>query len=142
MSQPEFAPSISREADAIMISLTMDDLVVEDCSSVLVIPDKAVQEPGYIKGLSSSAGGSAKHEFHALAQMAYFQYQDDELEIVVTDSPCQISDGQETEVLHSGMVIVRDSNGMIHAVAHRDINQKKLLESANRYCTRWVRLDI
>jgi len=125
-----------------MISITYDDMIISDCTSVLIVPDIAEQEPGYINTLTSAPGTGSKHEFHALAQMAYFQFQDDELEIEHMSSACRIYQDNGDQTLASGLIIFRSGAGTIHILSHQGVNYKKLLEAANRYCTRWVRLDI
>ena len=125
-----------------MITLTCDGTSISGCSSVLIVPEIALQEPGYIKALTSGAAANAKHEFHALAQMAYFQYQDGEVNVDLLKGSCQILQENNHQTLESGLVIYRGGDGTIHIASHRDSNCKKLLEAANRYCTRWVRLDI
>jgi hypothetical protein len=123
------------------LHLTWGDGNQTDCICLLIIPEKAIDEPGYIKGLHCS-GATNKHELHALAQTAYFQYQDDELEFVSISQPIVISSPSENEQLEAGLVLLRDRDGTIKAVVHEFVSMKKLLESANRFCTRWVRLDI
>ncbi len=115
---------------------------IGDCETVIVVPEIAISEPGYIKTISRKESGNAKHEFHALAQMVYFQFQDEELAIVEIDSPLTISDGTESFELRDGLVLCRDRVGELHVLAYARQNRKKLLEAAYRYCTRWVRLDI
>ena len=115
---------------------------IDDCETVIVVPEIAVNEAGYIKTYSRKDSGNAKHEFHAVAQMVYFQFQDEELEIEEIDSPLIISDGKEQIELHDGLLLYRDLAGGLHVLAHTRQNTKKLLEAAYRYCTRWVRLDI
>lgn len=112
-----------------------------DCVCVLIIPERAIDEPGYIKGVHCS-GVTNKHEFHALAQTAYYQHQDEELEFATVSRPIVIDGLSGREQLDSGVVLFRDMQGAIKAVVHESVSLKKLLESANRYCTRWVRLDI
>lgn len=85
---------------------------------------------------------NAKHEYHAMAQMAYYQYQDEELEIQEVGSAITISCDEEKTDLSEGMVIYRDPTGEFHVLSCRVQNRKKFLEAAYRYCTRWVRLDI
>lgn len=123
------------------ITFCYEDVVYEDCLCALIVPAQALDEPGYIKGLSA-AGSSSKHEFQALAQTAYYQFQDDELRVEFTSAPLEIGGGDLPEVLEHGMVIYRDGQGSISVVAHQGLNLSKLLEAANRFCTRWVRLDI
>ncbi len=124
------------------IQITAAALAVTGCESVIVVPEIAIAEAGYIKTFTTKDGAHAKHEFHALSQMAYFQFQDDELAIVEIDAPMTISRGEEHTELPKGLVIYRDLAGQLHVLAHRSQNCKKLLETAYRYCTRWVRLDI
>lgn len=124
------------------IRIEADQIRITDCESVVLIPEMALQEAGFIKTFTVKDSGSAKHEFHALAQMAYFQYQDDELEIIEVDSPLLITFGPESVKIESGMVLYRDQQGGFHVLANGSLNRKKILEAAYRYCTRWVRLDI
>jgi len=123
------------------LRLGWDDGSGADCVCLLIIPENAVEEPGYIKGLHES-GATSKHEFHALAQTAYYQYQDDELDFLPVSRPIEITASSGGERLESGLVLFRDRKGAIRAIVHETLNLKKLLESANRFCTRWVRLDI
>jgi hypothetical protein len=88
-----------------------------------------------------SATGN-KHEFQALAQTGYYQFQDDELDYCETVGRIEVVHGMEQELLEDGMVLFKDAGGAIRAVVHRSARPKKLLEAANRWCTRWVRLDI
>ena len=124
------------------ITIQFATTLIKDCESVILVPEIAVQEAGYIQTLTVKDSGHAKHEYHALAQMAYFQFQDDELEIVEIDSPLKIIHGTETSEMDCGMVLYRDTGGSFHVLVHALQNRKKLLEAAYRYCTRWVRLDI
>lgn len=116
--------------------------IIADCASLIIVPEIAITEPGYIKTLTVKAAAHAKHEFQAMAQMAYFQFQDDELEITPLKEPLGITLRGETEYLAAGMVLYRDLAGEFHALIHEGQNRKKLLEAAHRFCTRWVRLDI
>jgi len=117
-------------------------VTIDDCETVIIVPEIAVNEAGYIKVYSRKDSGDIKHEFHAVAQMVYFQFQDEELAIDEIDSPLTISDGKEHIELHDGLLLYRDLAGGLHVLAHTRQNIKKLLEAAYRYCTRWVRLDI
>ena len=112
-----------------------------ECDCLLIIPERAVQEHGYIRAMHHLAAAN-KHEFRALAQTGYYQFQDDELELCETPGPIEVVHGQEKQALEDGMVLFRDTGGLIKAVAYTSAHPKKLLEAANRFCTRWVRLDI
>lgn len=118
------------------------EVTIDDGQTVIVVPAIAVTEPGYIKTYSCQQSGNTKHEFHALAQMVYFQFQDEELAITEIHTPVTISDGRECTKLGDGMLLCRDRVGELHVLLHAGQNSKKLLEAAYRYCTRWVRLDI
>lgn len=124
------------------ITLKSADLTITDCVSLIIVPEIAIDEPGYIKTMTIKEAAHAKHEFQAMAQMAYFQFQDDELEITPLQGPLGITFREETDYLAAGMVLYRDSAGQFHALVHEGQNRKKLLEAAYRFCTRWVRLDI
>jgi hypothetical protein len=127
--------------DTIQISYD-DDTILADCVSAIVVPEIAMTEPGYIKTMTAGMVANSKHEFHAMAQMAYYQYQDGELDVAVVRVPIRIESNSESEEISSGMVIYRDSGGVFHVLIHEQLNRKKMLEATNRYCTRWVRLDI
>ena len=113
-----------------------------ECSSVIVVPERALDEGGFIRTLTAGDPAHAKHEFHAMAQMAMYQFEDGELEMTEVLGPVTITWKNEVENLTAGMVIYRDGGGNFHILAHKGQNVKKLLEAANRFCTRWVRLDI
>jgi hypothetical protein len=124
------------------IVLRFDDVVVTDCSSAIIVPERAVDEAGYIKTLTINAHSHSKHEFHAMAQTAFYQFQDGELEAVDVRGTITVGWGHEHEQLSAGLVIYRDFHGNFHVLVHPGQNKKKLLEAAHRFCTRWVRLDI
>lgn len=124
------------------ITITCGEISIVDCSCVIIVPEKALEEPGYIKGLTVNKGAHDKHEFQALAQMAYFQHQDDELELMEMQAPCSVLESAEKQEMTDGMVIYRLQDGSIGAAVSQGLNTRKLLEAANRFCTRWVRLDI
>ena len=116
--------------------------VIYDCASVILVPEKAIEEPGYIQTFSENNDASVKHEFHAMAQMAYFQYQDGELEIIDIEGDVQVVTVDRNEIMKEGLLLYRDAQGGFHAFVHQGINKKKLLETAYRFCARWIRLDI
>jgi hypothetical protein len=125
-----------------MISIHSTIENFEELETVIVVPAKAADEAGYIQMFSAKDSGHAKHEYQALAQMAYFQWQDDELEVRETDSPLTVAAAGESIELRGGLLVCRDKSGAVFVFAQAGQNRKKLLEAAYRYCTRWVRLDI
>ena len=124
------------------ISIHYDENVVTDCTSAIIVPERAIREAGYIKTLTANADAHSKHEFQAMAQTAYYQYQDEELAASQVSKTLSLEWKGEDETLAAGLVIYRDAVGEFHILAHTGQNVKKLLEAANRFCTRWVRLDI
>jgi len=126
-----------------MITVSGEEITARECATVIVVPEVAEREPGYIATMTTAEEANAKHEFFALAQMALFQYEDDELKAEPFSGPLTIRhDGHDEQRLERGIVICRDQEGQLRLLAHQEINLKKLLEAANRFCTRWVRLDI
>lgn len=124
------------------ITLQFGEETITYCESIILVPGVAVSEHGYIRTLTASAGAHAKHEFHALAQMAYFQIQDDELEIEKLQGPLRVTLRGEMETFVEGLALYRDMEGQFHVLMHEGQDARKLIEAAYRFCTRWVRLDI
>jgi hypothetical protein len=131
------------------VSTGIESIIVEcggktitDCSSIILVPEIAITEPGYITTVTVGASAHAKHEFHTMAQMAYFQFQDGELEIAPLEGSVRVSVRGEAEVLVAGLALYRDTEGRFHALMHEGQDGKRLIEAAYRFCTRWIRLDI
>ncbi len=124
------------------IHITSDENIIMDCVSIIIVPEIAIKEAGYIKMLTVKDAAHAKHEYHAMAQMAYFQYQDEELEVQEIDSVITITCGEENIELSRGMIICRGLTSEFHVLIHAMQNRKKILEAVYRYCARWVRLDL
>lgn len=126
--------------DSIIIRFA-DDTVTE-CSSAIIIPERAMIEPGYIRTLTTNSVAYSKHEFHAITQIALSQYLDGELEVEDVYGPLTIQWKNEIETITSGVVVLLDPQGKFHLIGNSGQNVNKLLQSAHRFCTRWVRLDI
>ncbi len=112
------------------------------CRTVLLVPETALSEAGYIKMFSVNSGPQTKHEFHALAQTALVRFQDGELTITPVTDAIRMEGPEETDPLVSGMAICRDMDGHLHVLAHEGPSHRKLLQAAHRFCTRWIRLDL
>lgn len=125
-----------------VIKVQIGENTIIQCDSVILIPKKALEEAGYLKVLSMQDSGSAKHEYHAMSQVVYFQHQDDELNIDVLEAPVVVMQNDEKEILEDGMIIFRDLSGSFQVFSHLADLNKRFLEIAYRFCTRWVRLDI
>jgi hypothetical protein len=124
------------------ISIQQDDRKLFDCTAVIIVPDIALSEAGHIRCMAQGQTGQSKHEFHALAQTAFYQYDDGDLDPVLCAEAIQIHPAGEEIVLESGLLIGRTLEGSLVVIGNSDCPLRKLLESANRFCTRWVRLDI
>ena len=124
------------------LCITYGDTRIVDWMNAVMIPAHAIEESGYIKTFTSKGNAHSKHEFHALTQVAYFQYQDNELECTTVQGAMIIERPDVVVELSAGMVLIRDVQGNLHALVHEGQNTKKLLEAGYRFCTRWVRLDI
>ncbi len=124
------------------IQLTLAQTVVAACAAVILVPDAALDEAGHIKLLSMTDGAHSKHEFYALAQMALMQFEDGELTPQRLDGTLDVQRAEESHELAGGLCIYRGQAGELGVVVTTGGNVRRYLETANRYCTRWVRLDI
>ncbi|MCP4745997.1 MAG: hypothetical protein GY874_07625 [Desulfobacteraceae bacterium] len=116
--------------------------LLADCACVIIVPEPALTEPGHIRCKAREQTGQSKHEFHALGQMALYQYEDGDYTPGQINGKLQIVKAGESMILEKGMVICRTAAGNLTVLSNSSGNPRKLLEAANRYCTRWVRLDI
>jgi len=125
-----------------LIRVESEQEILSSCESVIIVPEIAIRESGYIRVFTIKDSAHAKHEYHAMAQMAYYQYQDDELDMKEVNSTITVVTNDESVTLDGGMVLGREPSGDFLAFIQPRQNKKKLLEAGYRYCTRWVRLDI
>ena len=124
------------------IAIRFEDGTVTECSSAIIIPERAMIEAGYIRTLTTNSTAHSKHEFHAIAQMALFQFQEGELEFETFQGPLTIQWKNEIETVTAGVVVLLGSQGDLHLIGNSGQNVNKLLQLAHRFCTRWIRLDI
>ncbi|SDP55549.1 hypothetical protein [Desulforhopalus singaporensis] len=125
-----------------MISIHTNGEKIAEYESLIYIPDIAVTEPGYIKMISVKDSANAKHEYHAMAQMAYFEFQDGELETEEIEQVLMVETAKEQIEFRDGIMLCRKEDGGFKVLVRPNVNVKKILEAGYRYCTRWVRLDI
>jgi hypothetical protein len=125
-----------------MITVSGHEIATMECASVIIAPEAALRQAGYIKPLTIDEEANAKHRFFALAQMALFQYEDNEIKAEIFSGPLTIRHKQHEESLEDGLIICQDIEGRLRLLARKETNLAKLLETTNRFCTRWVRLDI
>jgi hypothetical protein len=125
-----------------MITISGHEIATLECANVIIAPKAALHQAGYIRTLTAEKEANAKHTFFALAQMAFFQYEDGEIKAEIFGGRLAIRHGQNEEWLEDGLIICQDIEGLLRLLAHKETNVAKLLEATNRFCTRWVRLDI
>ena len=113
-----------------------------DCRAVILIPETALADATYIRSFSTASSVRSKHEFHTLAQIALIEFDDGELEPQKVVGKIGVIAEPEIFDLESGMIICRLESDEFSVYMNTDQSPRKYLETANRYCTRWVRLDI
>jgi hypothetical protein len=123
------------------INVSAADRHPAECTTIIIVPEAALSEPGHIRTIAAHQTGQSKHEFHALAQMAFIRFDDGELEAERLSGPIVIALADQTVRVDSGALIGRLPSGEIIVLSNAD-SPRKYLEAANRYCTRWIRLDI
>jgi hypothetical protein len=112
------------------------------CRAVIVVPEIALADATYIRSFSIDSPVQSKHEFHTMAQIALIQFDDEEIEPVKVDGNITLTLLDEIFCLESGVVICRLDAEAPAIYMNVDQSLRKYLAIANRYCTRWVRLDI
>lgn len=130
----------SMKEDSIIVRF--EDDTVTECSSAIIIPERAMIEAGYIRTLTTNSTAHSKHEFHAIAQIALSRFQDGDLEVETVDGPFTIQWKNKIETITAGVAVLLDSQRKLHLIGNSVKNVNKLLQSAHRFCTRWIRLDI
>ena len=124
----------------IEINLASDKKIV--CKSVIVIPAKALGDATYIRSFTTVSPVHSKHEFHTLAQIALIEFDDGEIKPQKIVGKIALATREGIFDLESGMIICRLESEEFSIYMNTDQLPRKYLETANRYCTRWVRLDI
>jgi hypothetical protein len=112
------------------------------CITVITVSEKALAEPGHIRTLAAAQSPGQKHEFHALAQMALFQFEDRELTPVVVKGKIRVKARSETLELDDGLLVGRLATGQIVLLINSSQRARKFLVAALRFCSRWIRLDL
>lgn len=125
-----------------VISVFLEGNETYSCSAAIMVPDIVLSEAGHIRTFSTQAGPQAKHEFYAIAQTAFIQFQDNDLAVMTVETPIVVEHREDRAVVTSGLALVRRHSGEIIVVANSPQSHRKLLEAAHRFCTRWIRLDI
>lgn len=124
-----------------LFSIQYESTRIDDCQYAILVPQQALNG-ARIALVGGETDSQSKHSLHALSQMAYYQFQDSELEPVIMHGNCLVTGNTISETMGNGLIIVRQYSGIISILIHQELKAKPLLEAAHRYCTRWVRLDI
>lgn len=120
------------------------DQVLSLAEIAIVIPVDSPSSPSKLAGFVAGSEATAKHAFHALSQIALYDFEDEILDIeAIPEGQLLVVKANECDTpIDEGMIIVRDTEGKVHIFAHDNVDHYRLLKFAHRYCTRWVRLDI
>ncbi len=110
--------------------------------AAIVVPEAALADATYIRFFTVDSPAQSKHEFHAMAQIALIQFDDEELVPEKVAGAISLSHDGETFSLESGIMLCRLVSDALVIYINDNRSFRKYLEIAYRYCTRWVRLDI
>lgn len=111
---------------------------------LLMIPKDAPDYPDKVIAHVSGSPANAKHAYHAISQIALLDFEEELLteEEFPNGESLEVKQGDCFEELTEGIIIARDKSGKVRLFAHDTVDTMRLLRFANRYCTRWIRLDI
>ncbi len=121
--------------------LSTDQLVCE-CLAAIVVPEIALSVPGHIRAFSATAGSQSKHSLYALSQMMLIEFEDGELQLRRFQFDLTVTTGVSLLQVDNGIVVVRNLDGRLEVLSNAVKPLRKFIEVANRFCTRWIRLDI
>lgn len=123
-------------------TISCNDIQRNDCLYGIIV-QKGNQEGEYdTRLLNGSSDKQQKHLLHSLSQIALYQFEDQEIDVQPLHGSCLITGHSFADMIDEGLVLIQGQNNTIELFAHQTINVKKALDSAYRYCTRWIRLDI
>ena len=127
-------------SDAIHI-LSTDQLVCE-CLTAIAVPEIALSVPGHIRTFSATAGSQSKHSLYALSQMMLIEFEDGELQPREFQFDLTVTTGAILARVNDGIVAARNLDGRLEVLSNAAKPLRKFIEVTNRFCTRWIRLDI
>jgi len=118
--------------------------VLAEADTVLLVPHDAPTYPDRMTGMLCGSLAQSKHTYHALSQIALYDYEDRILPVeeVARGVPLTVRKDEGEHVLENGLVILRSQGGAVRVLAHSGLDPRRLLVFANRHCTRWIRLDL
>jgi len=112
------------------------------CISAIVVPKVALAEPAYVRTLALQSTVQSKHEFFALSQISRIQFSEGELLHHVVTGHLEVKGAGGAIDLADGMIISRSVASYLAVFANTQSPLGKFFEAAERFCTRWIRLDI
>lgn len=127
-------------SDVIRI-LSTEQLVCE-CSAAIAVPERALADPGHIRTFSATAASQSKHTVYALSRMMLIEFEDGELQPRRFQFDLTVTDGADPVRVDDGIVVARNLDGRLAVMSNAAKPLRKFIEVANRFCTRWIRLDI
>ena len=127
-------------SDVIRI-LSADQLVCE-CLAAIAVPEIALSVPDYIRTFSATAGSQSKHSLYALSQMMLIEFEDGGLQPRQFQSDLTVTDGASRVRVDDGIVVARNLDGRLEVLSNAVKPLRRFVEVTNRFCTRWIRLDI
>jgi len=127
-----------------VIRIQEGERLLAEADAVILVPQEAPEYPDRLSGLVSGSGANEKHTYHALSQIALYDFQDRVLQVEEVPEGATLTVRLEDRegTLEAGLLVLRTLDGQIRAVAHRGLNVRSLLVFAHRHCTRWIRLDL
>ena len=127
-----------------MIKIYADKKLLTEAETVLLSPWDAPEYPDKFMGKTVQSDANAKHAYHALSQIAFFDYEDNILNVqkIPSDAPIIVESAGGKSEIGKGLVIARHPKGEVLVFVHEDQDLQSLLRFAHRYCTRWIRLDV
>jgi hypothetical protein len=127
-----------------MLKIFAGEKLLNEAETALLTPADAPEYPDKFRGETTQSAVNAKHAYHALAQIAFFDYEDKILEVVSVPPETVLTiRGEHTQgQVDEGLIVARDAQGKVRVFAHEGQDLFALLKFAHRYCTRWIRLDI
>ena len=126
--------------DAIHI-LSADQLVCESLDAIAV-PEIALSAPDHIRTFSATTGSQNKHNLYTLSQMMLIEFEDGELKPRQFQSDLTVTAGASRVRVDDGIVVARNLDGRLEVLSNAQKPLRKFVEVTNRFCTRWIRLDI
>ncbi len=129
--------------DPIKIHVTHAERRLSTGSSAIGLPSGAEENTGKMILWTTDSAHQRKHTLFSLMQTVQIRHEDKDLDIeTFSGGPFILSFGEESTEVEHGVVVSTDESGAIHLYAHEDADIRSLIRAANKYCTRWIRLDV